>query len=130
MTTWKARRSGERLLCGKVHPLTGRFLCQGVITPLLPTTLPDVWLPNLPAGLTWGFDKVVRDRARARGMTGNDRPARLKPRYGFIKDGVGARYVRDDTPPRIGARPVPPWWRECPHCNELNEVTIEVLGVL
>jgi hypothetical protein len=131
VTEWMARvaKNGvPRLVCGKQHPVTHRYLCQGVIATLQRGPYPRSWVPDPPeSGLTWGEDRLVRPTKQAERR---DDPTTIKRRDGWLRDvqagkASPARY-RTDTP-AIGYRPAVPYRRVCPDCAAINIVSETVL---
>ena len=118
MTTWKARRVGDRILCGR--PAPSRGYCSGLIATVdVPTITPP--LVALPLGLmeelagshVW----VPKARTRRHGA----QPRNMTVRKRFQSNGVGHHLVISG----VGAGL--PFWRACPVCHVLAEVSADLL---
>jgi hypothetical protein len=106
-TEWRARRSRDRLLCGRKHPVTNEYVCRGEIAVLRPSTggLLRAGLKGFvetPPGSGWWEPSVTSKEKVAVGR----RPAnKARP-----LDARGRR-VRPVKVPDY------PWRRLCPECN-------------
>jgi hypothetical protein len=111
MTVWKARRKGDQILCGKHHPVTGRYWCQGVVAFVFGsatiTPLPE--MVEDPPGFLRPSARRLRKEAAGQRVTF---PIPRRPDH-----------RTDDRPlPRL------PWQTACPRCKALVEVTRDLLG--
>jgi hypothetical protein len=102
MTVWNARRSGNRILCGR--QVNGRYVCQGVVALVFgsATIEPPPEMVEDPPGFLRPTTRRLRkeaDRRRSKfpGPDDEDRLERPSPRL--------------------------PWRTACPHCKALVEVS-------
>jgi hypothetical protein len=124
VTTWKARRVGDRILCGRPAPDGG---CRGLIATVYHYRVPGIlgeWrLAYLPFGLkedppgssVW----VLKERSRTKGI----REGRRGPTFLNGKIERGRKLARAGD----GRQAYPPFWRACPVCNVRAEVTADLL---
>jgi hypothetical protein len=108
MTTWPARRVGDRILCGRPVPDGG---CRGEIATVeIPTdgapwfAIPIGFKEEPPGSHIWLPKRRTRKRA-GRPMT-------------FASGGRSYVHIPQASPP---------FWRACPVCNVLAEVTADLL---
>ena len=118
MTTWKARRVGDRILCGR--PAPSRGYCSGLIAMVERFAMVERSEFALPFGLkeeprgshVWIPRARTQDRA---GRPGHHQTWRIFGRW----------YDRGASWDTTAADP--PFWRACPVCNVLAEVTADLL---
>jgi hypothetical protein len=99
VTTWTARRVGDRIMCGRL--VAGNPRCGGELCVVVPgVSTPKLF--ELPGGLVAVFDEEVPHwRRSARWRTGSRRPA--------------------------GSQAYGPFTRDCPRCGERNLVEQRLL---
>jgi hypothetical protein len=117
MTTWKARRVGDRILCGR--PELSRGYCSELIATVVTTASGHVTCA-LPGGL----------KQEPRGSNVWVPKARPKPGSHIIARGaqVGRHQHPGANRERIREDLLdPPFKRPCPVCNGLAEVTPDLL---
>jgi hypothetical protein len=124
---WPARRSGDRIVCGRL--VAGRHVCQGELARverLIPgqdsgvaqevITLPTGFVEDPPGSHHW------RLSARAQQQMAASRAA-----VGTRRRTAGALGSAPDVPRVLRGLPGPDWTRECPHCKCTARVTRVVL---
>lgn len=137
MSTWTARRSGARVLCGR--NVSGRYVCQGEIARInrhgqaagdelsadpddgheVVFLMPG-YVEDPPLSGTW------RPSARRRKMTGRGQSVTLN-----TDRQVGQRDAARMRTPASTAAFMPmrlPFRLPCPHCGMLAEVPVDVLS--
>jgi hypothetical protein len=143
MTIWKARRVGDRILCGR--PVPDRGYCNGLIADVTVTDAfvrsiagPD--LPTTPLTIAIPPEAMVEDppgsrhyRLSARAKRQSERGGRPtanrgrdKPPYNFTH--VSPAHYPLETRASLSPIPKVPWFRPCPVCNVLAEVTADLLA--
>jgi len=137
-TIWRARRAGDRILCGRqVPPGSGVYVCQGEIA-----VMHEAWHAKpkvrLPAGLAVGHplepDDVAHwhETARARSQRGRGQKAAGHGTVGESSTVAGhqarvpAWAVKTRHAPMWSAAAMP-FTRDCPHCKCTARVDSAVL---
>ena len=112
MTQWPARRSGDRILCGRM--VNGRYVCQGEIADMIqgPYGLRPYLRGFVEASVGhWEPSRTAREKmARGRRPSHKARPVN-----------AAGEKVRPIQVPEV------PWSRDCPHCGCLAIVQSGVL---
>jgi hypothetical protein len=126
MTTWKARRVGDRILCGRPAADGG---CRGEIATVVPSGRYIV----LPHGMVEDPPGFWRLTARAQRQLADARRRHVPDEQQRSKGNVQHAITSPSIPPGgtrdapILAPPALPFRRRCPVCNVLAEVTADLL---
>lgn len=112
MTEWPARRSGDRILCGRM--VDGRHVCQGEIAGMMRGA--SGMRPFLRGFVEaspghWEPSRTAREKM-ARGQ---------RPAHKALPVNAAGEKVRPIQAPE------PPWSRDCPHCGCVAVVQSGVL---
>ena len=130
VTIWPARRSGNRVLCGRTSPLDGQYVCQGEMAQirLAYGGAADDWTDAaeqeqivLPPGMTQDPPRSRNWRLTSkaqRAPEGGRRPVGQKRHQG---DG-GTTMVGPWEAPSL------PFRRRCPHCNVMGEIQRDLVA--
>jgi hypothetical protein len=145
MTAWPARRSANRVLCGR--EVGGRYVCQGEVARIdCPSRRALEWSPTVPHHPIEPHDPRdgpefvflppgLKESPPGSGhWVPNSRGRRIADRHGAPTSStgrqVGQRVVDRMRPSESTAALHPmtlPFTRPCPHCGTIAEVTAAVL---
>jgi len=112
MTTWKARRVGDRILCGRRVPPDGPYACMGLVATIVRDMGGREFLRMRP-GVTMEWIE---------GEEGPRYRATTKVRFSAARQTVGGMFRR--TRHRYGeVGDSPPLWCPCSHGGHENRLT-------
>lgn len=137
MTTWPARRDGNRILCGRL--VAGRHVCQGEVARVqLPGGDAETWKPDGSGKggeyifLMPGYKEVPRGSGNwIPNRRGANMAARGQTPTWRTSLQVGQRDASRITKPPSTAALFPmqlPFTIPCPHCKCVAEVTSRLLS--
>jgi hypothetical protein len=115
-TEWTARRSGERILCGR-RDTVGRMTCGGELARVMvqaPLEAPNFEWATLEPGTTEdppGHVRLTTKAARQKREGRRPLGRRTSEALSVI-----------EIPQWRTTAPEPPWTRDCPRCGERNVV--------